>query len=199
MSNSTAPIESHFSYLQTRILTHLQQQQCMSEYDLIKALQAENAPGFPDESLTQALSLFHMHFLLYHLLYRLQHHLSLKQQGILEIQALQICLYPYAVQHKDTLCLADPVANYYADFRPWHTTTEENVQDKLNYFWTLMATRDDKQRALETLNLTEPVTYPQIKQRYRRLAMQLHPDQGGDTAAMQRLNQAFRILEKYYR
>lgn len=170
----------------------------MSEYDLIKALQSEAAPGFPDEPLSQPLSLFRMHFLLFHLLYGLRHRLSEQRQNTLDIQALQICLRPYAPQASQALSTADPVVEYYADFDHWYTTTEENVKEKLANFWALMAARSDKQVALEVLGLSEPVDYAEIKQRYRSLAMQQHPDQGGDTAEMQRLNEAMAVLEKCY-
>ena len=188
-------IENAFETLERQILALLNAENCMSEYDLIKALQRQGAAGFPDEPLTHSLSLFRMHFLLFHLLYRLRQHLSQTAQATLDIQPLKICLLPY-VAGQYAIVEADPVEQYYKDFNHWRTTTEDNIKARLAHFWALLATRSKREEALKILGLKDPVNDTEIKQKYRQLAMQQHPDQGGDTAAMQRLNQAMTILKK---
>lgn len=53
-----------------------------------------------------------------------------------------------------------------------------------------------RQQALAVLGLPPNATPKQIKQRYRRLAKQYHPDMGGDPRQMQRLIAAYELLTK---
>ena len=56
-----------------------------------------------------------------------------------------------------------------------------------------------RQQALAVLGLPANATIPQIKQRYRKLAKQYHPDLGGDPRQMQRLSAAYEFLMKEQR
>lgn len=51
--------------------------------------------------------------------------------------------------------------------------------------------------ALETLKLPTLITKDDIKRQYRNLAKISHPDRGGDTNEMEKLNNAYEILIKY--
>lgn len=53
-----------------------------------------------------------------------------------------------------------------------------------------------RQQALSVLGLPFDATPQQIKQRYRKLAKQYHPDLGGDSQQMQRLSAAYEFLMK---
>lgn len=53
-----------------------------------------------------------------------------------------------------------------------------------------------RQQALAVLGLPAGATQQQIKQRYRRLAKQYHPDLGGDPRQMQRIVAAYECLMK---
>ncbi len=53
-----------------------------------------------------------------------------------------------------------------------------------------------RQQALAVLGLPANATPAQIKQRYRKLAKQYHPDLGGDPRKMQRLTAAYELLMK---
>ena len=46
----------------------------------------------------------------------------------------------------------------------------------------------------QTLGINSTATADQIKQAYRKLAMQHHPDRGGDAAAFQKIQQAYSVL-----
>ena len=46
----------------------------------------------------------------------------------------------------------------------------------------------------QTLGIESTATADQIKQAYRKLAMQHHPDRGGDAAAFQKIQQAYSVL-----
>jgi hypothetical protein len=49
-------------------------------------------------------------------------------------------------------------------------------------------------RAILHFGPQEPLTKEKIKERQRLLAAAVHPDKGGDTSAMQRINQAADVL-----
>jgi hypothetical protein len=51
--------------------------------------------------------------------------------------------------------------------------------------------------AFITLGLTQNATIDEIKHAYRRQAVQLHPDRGGDHSAMVRLNAAYEEAAEY--
>ena len=57
--------------------------------------------------------------------------------------------------------------------------------------------------ALKLLNLpTTPgqrLTLREIREAYRQMAMEVHPDSGGSTEAMRRLNEAYQLLKELYR
>lgn len=53
-----------------------------------------------------------------------------------------------------------------------------------------------RQQALAVMGLPATATPQQIKQRYRKLAKQYHPDLGGDPQQMQRLSAAYELLMK---
>lgn len=169
----------------------------IGEYELLKQLQQEQQPGFPQASLCDKLPLFQMHFLLFHLLYRLRDNLWQQQRGHLHITPLSIQLYPYSAGTAG-LSEYDALRDYYWHIEPLYETTEAQVQAHLDWFWQKFLAGEQRQQALQTLALTEPVDYPAIKRRYRELAAQHHPDRGGDKTQFQAINQAMDILQRYY-
>ena len=62
--------------------------------------------------------------------------------------------------------------------------------------------RDKDEQALAVLNLSRPVTFPEVKTRYKQLVKQLHPDaNGGDPDAEERLKlvtQAYATLKQSF-
>lgn len=186
------------SQLEAFIIAQLQAHpQGIGEFELLKALQAAGIEGFPDESLTNSLPLFRMHFLLFHLLYRLRDRLWQTEQGFLTIDPLNIQLLPYT-PGKATLTQPDPLRDYYLNLSHLTTTTAEDVEKLLTAFWVKYYAGEQQQAALEILELHLPVNYEQIKQQYRKLVMQHHPDRGGDTERLQAINTAMDILTRYY-
>ncbi len=53
------------------------------------------------------------------------------------------------------------------------------------------------QEALETLGLPTMVSWKEIKERYRLLSQKYHPDKGGDSEQMAKINRAYHILKTY--
>lgn len=169
----------------------------LGEYEVLKALQAQQCEGFPAVSLMDSLPLFRMHFLLFHVLYQLRDRLWEQQQGHLEISALNIRLQPY-VPGQAGLVEHDPLREYYLDIRRLHETTEPQVKELIGQFWHKFHAGEQRQAALEVLGLREPVSYPDIKRQYRSLAMLHHPDRGGDAEMFHAIREAMGVLEVYY-
>lgn len=165
----------------------------LSEYELIKRLRAVN-DNFPFlETTDNKLALFRCHFLLFHSLYLLQTRLWKQEAGHLEISPLCIKLVPHQ-PGASGLYQPDPLRDYYLDPQNLETTSEEDVESMLNAFWNRYRDPDGRREALRALGLEDPVDDTEIKRSYRKLAMQHHPDRGGDTLALQTINAAIRIL-----
>ena len=96
----------------------------------------------------------------------------------------------------------DALASYYLDMDNLRTTTEEDVAQLLNSFWTRMHGGDEKRAALELFELdksSSPIDLLCIKRRYRQLVSIHHPDRGGSTSRLQSINKAMEILNRYYK
>lgn len=183
-----------------------------SEYDIIRYL---NEQGL-SLSLNGADStvLFKTHFLVYHALYQLQVECWEESQRLLDISALSIGFIdaPAAHAHADvpaTSTVIQPTASppvsyeshqklraYYLDWSNLETATPESVDELLNQFWSYYVSQDDQANALAILQLPPDATEIALKERYRRLAMEHHPDRGGDAETFQKINWAFGILRK---
>lgn len=172
----------------------------VDEHSLIKQLAVvypESLFARPD-ALRDPLLLFQLHFLLFHQLYRLSD--SLADTGRqLTIHTLRIAIEDRPPA-SPALSLGDPLRDYYMDWSQWAETHAADVQRLLDAFWRgASATSGEANEALALLGLQEPVEPGAIKRRYRQLVWQHHPDRGGDTADIQRINAAMLILERYYR
>lgn len=175
----------------------------IDEFSLIKALGAH----FPDTmfaepgALRDPLLLFQTHFLLFHALYRLSDNLT--GQGLeLQVHALSIRMLPRGRtgQQRALLREADPLRSYYLDWEQWLTTQGEDVERLLKGFSQggARVSRQEVSAALGVFELKEPVDARRIKQRYRELMSQHHPDRGGSTDRVQDVNEALLILQRYY-
>ncbi|MEH6388166.1 DNA-J related domain-containing protein [Pseudomonas profundi] len=172
----------------------------VDEHGLIKRLAAD----FPQSVFaipgvfSDPLQLFRMHFLLFHKLYRLSD--ALNPAGLqLQIGAMRIAIVPVTVS-RPGLRVADPLRTYYLDWQQWAATNADEVQRLLDTFWSRQPTALDGEveQALALFDLEAPSSFSQIRQRYRTLMSAHHPDRGGDTQLVQRINEAFLILKRYY-
>lgn len=174
----------------------------VSEHALIKELVEEGLlpAGFNDGSL----ALFQTHFLLFNALYRLQDELA-SHQLALEIGLVNIRVREQQVAQSSALDVGRQASlrEYYLDWSHFNGATEESVDELLERFWQQFGpgqvATSEKAAALASLQLTEPVTYAEIKMRYRRLVMREHPDRGGDNARLQALNDAMAVLARAYK
>lgn len=171
----------------------------IDEYRLIRAL----AEQFPESlfalpgALREPLQLFQLHFLLFHALYRLSDRLA--AEGFeLQIQALGIRLQLRAAGEAG-MALADPLRAYYLDWDQWLQTRDEDVRRLLDDFMRGAGSLDgdELQQALGLFELPAQATGAQLRQRYRQLVSRHHPDRGGDTAMLQRINRAWEVLQRH--
>lgn len=165
----------------------------IKEYDLIQQLQKQGYFGFLDRKPALAPDMFRAHFILFHALYLLQDKLLASHDQWLEISVLNIQLHPGS-QGNGNIGQHDEVRNFYLDLANLEDTSEDDVYELIASFWKNMARDAGREEALSTLGLSDPVDRDTIRKQYRRLAMQHHPDRGGNKARLQEINIAAGIL-----
>lgn len=170
----------------------------VSEYDILKALKNE-VPSFSDLSEEPNLNLFRQHFFIMNALYQLQDRLWREES--LQIDMLPSCirLVKSNVQTvSDSNNIADTgtakLASYYLDWDEYDKTHLEDVEALLNQFYKGIRNPRDEKKALDLLKLPQNASEQDIKQQYRKLARQAHPDKGGSAEAFIELRQAFELL-----
>lgn len=165
----------------------------LSEYDLLQLLKEQGYFSFWKDSPASTIELFQAHFLLFHALYHLQDEYHGTQSGILEISPLNIQLKDYQ-PGQAAIHVHDPLQEYYRDLDNLTNMTEEEVDKLLETFWRDFIRFDSRAMALAELGLSDPVDDDVIKQTYRRLAMEHHPDRGGEASRLQAINAAYACL-----
>ena len=166
----------------------------LDEAALIRALRERgDLPEFPPGlRLHDPLVLYRTHFILFHGLHRLRERLAAQGED-LEIHCLKIALRPLAGA-TGALAEPDPLGAFYLDPANLERYDRGAVAELLDQFWRRLGRDRRREDALTVLGLEDPVSAPDIRRRYRRLAMRHHPDRGGDGATLQRLHQAMADL-----
>ena len=167
----------------------------IGEYELIQALRARGFFDFLPPAPAAPHHLYRAHFLLFHALYELGDRLASSQQGLLQIEPLCIRRRPW-VPGDASLTTPDPLRAYYLDWSNLDGTTEQDVCDLIASFWRELGRVDGRAEALAVLGLEDPVDDETIKSAWRRLAMEHHPDRGGDSKRLQTINAAVDRLIK---
>jgi hypothetical protein len=167
----------------------------LSEFEILRRVRDRFYHG---ESYTgDQLLLFKRHFEIYNALYHLQLEYLYKQLGDIQISPLLICIEPYRLGQFG-LVYFDKLRSYYLDANNYYRITIEEVNDLMAGFWKKIDLLDEKANALQTLELQEPTDLSVIKQQYKKLCLQHHPDRGGSTEAFQAITHAMRVLTRYY-
>jgi len=168
----------------------------LSEYELFAALYSGGDERFDISKLRNTFSLFCAHFRLFNALYRLRDKLWQEQRGQLEISPLLVILRGYDALQDDGCQLGevDALRDYYLDSAHLEQTTAQELEQMLDKFWSRLNGSERRRQALDVLGLKDPIDAAEIKQHYRRLAMEHHPDRGGDTARLQMINAAMSVL-----
>lgn len=173
----------------------------LSELTLIREL----ASSYPDSlfavpgALREPLLLFQLHFLLFHMLYRLSDKLMESKRDLV-IGALHIAIVPRAETDPGVSHL-DPLRSYYLDWQQWLKTSADDVEQLLDQFWKGQPSpvaEGELTWARELFDLCTDDGPEDIKPRYRRLMMEHHPDRGGDEERGSEINRAYRVLSRHY-
>ncbi|SIT07467.1 DnaJ domain-containing protein [Thalassolituus maritimus] len=164
------------------------------EYELIRWLQAPEQGIFREDALSDSMTLFRANFIVMHALYRLRNRWLEDARGYLQISALDIGLVPLKTDSgSDLPDQHDALAGYYLDLNNLDTD-QASVDALLNDFWQRMVIPEHYDNDLAVLELTPPVDLSTIRQQYRRLASQHHPDKGGDAETFRKVSSAYQRL-----
>ncbi|RBP25965.1 DnaJ-like protein [Marinobacter pelagius] len=174
-----------------------------SELALIRALQAPPWELIGEVSFRDPESLYPVHFLLFHVLYRLRDQLAGTGES-LEISPLEIRLKPQTVvSGTGPPDQEDGLRRFYLDLDQYRMSGDR-IRRMMDDFWARRPTCSPESsellRAAEVLGFDSlPGDFATVKSRFRRFIMAVHPDRGGDTASVQELNQAFSVLKSHFR
>ncbi|WP_417566966.1 DNA-J related domain-containing protein [Marinobacter sp.] len=175
----------------------------MNELSLIKSLQRPPWELLGAVSFNEPEKLYPVHFLLFHVLYRLRDQLSESGES-LRISPLNICLEAQTViGGKGVPDGVDTLRQFYLDLSQYRLP-EEAIHQMMDDFWTGRPGKGPAQAeakaAAEALGFEAlPPDFPAVKLRFRRAVMRAHPDRGGNTETIQHLNEAFAVLKAHFR
>jgi hypothetical protein len=199
--NAAMPTAEQVLELENQVLALLSAAPAgLTEHQVLKYLREHHAL-FAAFNPREPLSLFRGHFLLFHVLYRLR--ARLRQQGSdVIIGPLHIAwvaaktLDDFASGSELLLPVdGDDAGAWYQDLQRWATMTAAEVMELLQQFPVMGPTVGKRRAALEQLGLQDPVDDAAIKQRYRRLVLEHHPDRGGDGDSLCQINLALKVLK----
>lgn len=170
----------------------------ISEQQLFQLLQLKKISTLTDSQL----ALFQLHFVLYHLLYRIAKRWAETETAYLEIGLARVKILPW---QNDLLCLSDSKQAYYSDWSNYWRMTPLALSERLTQFWQFYQKRygekaivelsDDD--ALSLLQLSWPCSVSELKKAFRKASLLHHPDRGGDKQRFVRISLAYRkILQK---
>lgn len=176
--------------------------QGFSEYALINHLKDMQHPLFAQANLSDTLSLFRTHFVLFHVLYLLRDRLRSRSEFDLQISPLQIRLKQAAATtlqptNNQALECDDPLRSYYLNLNHLQVTDRADVEALLNSSRATLLQPQNITDALLELGIDQPlstVTAAELRHQYRKLVSLHHPDRGGCTKRLQRINQAMDTL-----
>jgi hypothetical protein len=175
----------------------------MNELSLIKSLQRPPWELLGEVSFNEPEKLYPVHFLLFHVLYRLRDQLSETGES-LRISPLNICLETQkVVGGKGVPDGVDTLRQFYLDLSQYRLP-EDAIHQMMDDFWSGRPGKGpapaETKAAAETLGFEAlPSDLPSVKQRFRRAVMRAHPDRGGNTETIQHLNDAFAVLKAHFR
>jgi len=174
----------------------------IDELTLIRKLQSPPWQLIGNVKFHEPKKLYPVHFLLFHVLYRLRDTLAEAGENLI-ISPLKI-----SIRHQDTIGgnglpgALDSLRNFYLDLSQYELP-EDAIQQMMESFWSGYQNSGpgtpETLAAAKTLGFTEiPSCFSETKKAFRRAVMQAHPDRGGDTEAIQELNGAFAVLKAHF-
>lgn len=148
------------------------------------------------------LALFQQHFVVRHGLYTIQPDLRV-QSITLELTPIGVSLSEALVNTNDQQTALNQgslgaLADFYLDREQLFAADKARVQAWLDSFWQRYRDPSDVELAFQTLDLRPDDNWQAVQQRYRRLALQCHPDKGGDPERFSAVREAYETLKKYH-
>ncbi len=165
-----------------------------SEFELLEALAKLEIDGFERVQKGGTLGLFLRHHHLFHRLYALRDRLRAQGRQDLEIHCLDIRLIPNRPGEGVLPALRDALRDHYGDLSQLDGVDEEAAQAMIDEGFSYIARRRQRSQALSVLGLSDPVSTDQVRRRFHQLALDAHPDRGGDLARFQELSAAAAAL-----
>ena len=169
----------------------------MSEHELLTELK-ERGDFTMVLSKASDLVLFQRHFLIMNALYHLQS--QLLEEGLcLHISPLKIVIDTLpsgATKSVGELNESSELREYYLDLNNFESTTEQDVDALLRGFWERYVSLDKTVEAFAQLGLAVEATWREVKEAYRQLAAEHHPDRGGDQDRFIEIRTAYEVLSK---
>ncbi len=167
----------------------------ISEYELIKEVAAL---GLLEHCSRQpaAVALFQKHFLIMHVLYRLQDEFALLGKS-LRIDPLSIGIQDRndSVGSEVAAAPSAPLRRYYLDMDNFNEAGEEDILALLAEFWRHYAAWESVDDAYAILGLDRNAGWSEIQTAYRRQIKQAHPDRGGDATRFREIFEAYQALK----
>ncbi len=179
--------------------SHLEQQTVTTEHALISLLQDANELPFSEFNLSRSKDLFRAHFLMKHLLYKLQDAYAAHGRYTLDISLTRVSLLNTRDTAGNELGRVDQTKSYYLNLNHYFETEEDEVNELLNSFWSRYLASDDKVQALSVLELEENASYQQVKTSFKVLAQTHHPDKGGCSEKFKEIVGAKKLLDTYFK
>lgn len=166
----------------------------LKEYDLLVILKERGIPLFSDANFSDTLALFKAHFMLFHLLYSMREYLQKEQKATIEIHFLRIILLPWQSNERHLPGVRGSLAEYYGNLANMEEMAQVDVDAMIDQFWQDYIAYQAKPESYSLLGLEPNATRSEIKQRYRDLAKDHHPDRGGNSLEFKRISDAAQIL-----
>ncbi|BBG86781.1 molecular chaperone [Aeromonas hydrophila] len=162
-------------------------------HELLAELRRQEViPPLPGD---EQLQLFRLNFLIMNALYQLQAELH-GEGWWLVISTLDIRLEPLATREGGSaLVRGEALRSYYLDWQVFWQTDREEVEALLGSFWRTCERDEHRAEALTLFALPTGAQPDAIRRRWRELALQHHPDRGGDADTFIRLRWAWEHLK----
>jgi hypothetical protein len=170
------------------------QPQGWREFDLLTALEEGGQPGFAWERDRSRADLYRRHFWLFHVLYELRDRLREEAAADLHVHCLDIRLVAYQNPERRLPAELDGVREYYRDPDRADALTDQEVEALIRDGLERVVARERRDAALLVLDLIDPVSSSDIRRRFHALALQHHPDLGGDPRHFQEISAAAATL-----
>jgi hypothetical protein len=159
-----------------------------------------------DAELSPDLQRFQQHFVLYHLLYRLQTEWLTTGEGFLSICLAKVTLLTTYSPASHELAEQNDNSSrreYYTNWQNFYAMSEQLLDDYLQQFWQRYSKVEvntallSAEQAQQCLQLNPDFTLTELKKAYRRKALLLHPDRtSGDVEKFRQVQQAYQQLLK---